>query len=108
MANTYSWVVSYLDCIPKNGAKVVYCVHWRLKGSDGVNHAEVYGTEIIENNEKNAFISYEELTEKEVINWLQSSMGSEKVESLQTSLDNQINNLANPPTISLPLPWENK
>ena len=101
--NTYTWEVESLDCIPEGN--VVSCVHWRLKANNGVNTAEMYGTQAIEHNTKNAFITYETLSKDAVIGWVQEAMGAEAVAQLQGTLDKQLETLANPPVISPPLPW---
>lgn len=101
--NTYTWEVESLDCTPESN--VVSCVHWRLKANDGVNTAEVYGTQGIEHNDKNTFIIYETLSKDDVIAWAQEAMGAEAVAQLQGTLDRQLKTLANPPVITPPLPW---
>jgi hypothetical protein len=99
----YTWQIEALDCVP-NG-NVVSCVHWRLKSDDGTNTAEVYGTQSIENNAKNTFISYENLRKDDVIGWVQENMGADKIVKLKEMLNKQLETLANPPIVSLPLPW---
>jgi hypothetical protein len=101
--NTYTWQIKSLDCLPEG--KVVSSIHWRLKGDDGTNIAELYGIQNIENNSKNPFIDYEQLVKDDVIEWLKAAMGEEKVTQLHQSLDKQIETLANPPIVTLPLPW---
>ena len=101
--NTYTWEVESLDCVPDGN--VVSCVHWRLKGTDGANTAEVYGTQDIEHNAKNAFIVYESLTKDDVIDWVQNDMGVDAVTQLQEALDKRLETLAKPPVISPKLPW---
>jgi hypothetical protein len=100
---TYTWEVESLDCVP-NG-KVVSCIHWRVKGNDGTNTAEMYGTQNIEYNSKNPFIAYESLTKDTIVGWVQEAMGIDDVTRLQETLDKQLESLANPPVVSLPLPW---
>jgi uncharacterized lipoprotein YmbA len=101
--NTYTWQVESLDCVPDG--KVVSCIHWRLKGDDGTNTAEVYGAQAIEHNAKNPFTAYEALTKDQVISWVQEAMGIDAVTKLQEELDKQLETLANPPVITPPLPW---
>ena len=103
--NTYTWDVESLDCVPDGNSKVVSCIHWRLKGDDGTNTTEVYGAQAIENNTENAFIDYESLDKDTVIGWLQDIIGADVIAELQINLDKQLENLANPPVVSLPLPW---
>lgn len=103
--NTYTWEVESLDCVPDGDSKIVSCIHWRLKGDDGVNTSEVYGAQPIEHNTKNRFIAYESLTKEKVIEWAQDAMDAGTIIQLQEILDKQLEALANPPVITPPLPW---
>jgi hypothetical protein len=103
--NTYTWKIEALDCKPDGESKVVSCIHWRVKGDDGTNTAEVYGTQGLTFDAKNLFIAYEALTKDTVVGWVQEAMGIDAVTELQEALDKQLENLANPPIITPPLPW---
>jgi uncharacterized lipoprotein YmbA len=101
--NTYTWEVESLDCVPDG--KIVSCIHWRVKSTDGTNTSEVYGVQPLVFNTKNAFINYADLTKDTVIGWVQEAMGIDAVTALQETLDKQLEALANPPIITPPLPW---
>jgi hypothetical protein len=103
--NTYIWEIESLDCKPDGEAKVVSCIHWRLKGDDGANTAEIYGAQAIQNDVEKPFIAYEALTKDDVIGWVQNAMGNDAIVQLQINLDKQLENLANPPVVTPPLPW---
>ena len=103
----YTWEIKLLECKPENGAKVVFCIHWRVKGDDGTNTTEIYGTQNIENNSKSGFIPYESLTKEKVIYWVQDAMGIDAVTRLQEAIDKQLEMIANPVVITPPLPWAN-
>lgn len=107
--NTYTWKIAQLDCIPfVDGQSNVVCnVHWRVNVTDGVNEAEIYGTQGLIFDSKNAFIAYSELTKDQVIGWVQEAMGIDAVTKLQESLDNRVKELSNPPIITPQLPWSN-
>ncbi|MGI9192591.1 MAG: hypothetical protein ACR2IL_10770, partial [Chitinophagaceae bacterium] len=51
------------------------------------------------------FTPYAELTEAEVIGWLEAAMGEETLAAQVTALDKQIADQINPPVIRPPLPW---
>jgi hypothetical protein len=108
--NTYTWKIDALDCTPSANGKsnVVSCVHWRVKGDDGTNQTEIYGTQTIQNNVETPFINYQDLTIDNVILWVQEAIGEEQVASIYASLDNQLVHLANPSFVNLPLPWADK
>jgi hypothetical protein len=105
--NTYTWLIESLDCIPSldGQTNVVSVIHWRVNGIDGTHNATVYGTQSLTYTLGSPFTAYSDLTKDIVIGWVQSAMGSEQVTAIQTNLDKQIANLANPPIITPPLPF---
>ena len=107
MANIYSWMIDSLECIPLIDGKtnVVSVVYWRISATDGKNIAGSYGAQQLTYAAESPFIAYESLTEATVIGWVQDSMGVKRITAIQSNLDNQIANLANPLVITPPLPW---
>ena len=109
MANTYSWNISQLDCIPKVGDLTDYCVvsHWQCNGTDNDGHTgTVYSTVSFEvDPDKPDFTPYEDITLEQAIQWTQEALGEEQVAAVYTSIDTQIENQINPPIVVLPLPW---
>lgn len=105
--NTYEWNITALDCKPQDGNKsnVVVTAHWRLNATDGTNITDIHGTQSFDLEQNNNFTPFSELTKDQVVGWIQSSMGNVAVAELKTRLDNQINNLANPPIVAQKLPW---
>lgn len=53
------------------------------------------------------FTPYEDLTEEQVIGWIQSALGENGVNSIYSCIDGQINSILNPPPTPQPepLPW---
>jgi hypothetical protein len=108
MANTYTWVISQLDCYPTqdNKTDVVFTVHWRRQATDGSGHnGDIYGSQAITLNPDETFVPYANLTQAEVIGWLEAAMGAETLAAQEAALDKQIADQINPPTTSPPLPW---
>jgi len=107
MAINYNWVVSSLDTAPVDGElnDVVKVVHWRYQATDGDYQAEVYSSFACGEPSETDFTAYPNLTEEQVIGWLESGLD---VEAMQESLANQIADLKNPKIVSLPLPWQNE
>ena len=110
MAITYNWVISSMEEYPMtedNLADVVFNVHWRRNATeevDGVSYfAESYGAQSVSAPSAEDFIPYEDLTLEQVCLWLEDSMD---VAAYDAALATQIQNLINPPVVSLPLPWE--
>ncbi len=108
MATTFKWVVSQMDTAPSEDGltDVVKVVHWRYQANEQVEDksyfAEVYGTMACATPSETDFTAYPDLTEAQVISWLEAGLDTE---SLQTNLTSQIENQINPPIINLPLPW---
>lgn len=107
--NTYTWEIDALDCVPSidGQSNVVSRVHWRVKSTYGTNNAQLYGAQSLDFDTNNTFTAYPSLDKQDVINWVQKAIGAEQVASIYASLDNQLETLANPPVVSLPLPWAN-
>jgi hypothetical protein len=101
---TYKWTFSAFDCrIDEKLDKVVTNVHWRYEGADdnGVT-AETYGAQAVGEPTPEAFTPYPELSEEQVIGWMESVMD---IEEMKTNIANQIDLIANPVTVTLPPPF---
>jgi len=64
-----------------------------------------YGVQPLTYTSGNPFTEYAGLTLETVIGWVQTAMGTDLVTTIQTQLDNMINDLANPKIVSPKLPW---
>lgn len=107
MAITYTWTVAQLDCYPEHEgqADVVFTVHWRMEGTDGDHTAGVYGSVGLALDPEADFTPYADLTEAQVIGWVQGALGEERVASYEANVAAQIDALVNPPVVSPALPW---
>jgi hypothetical protein len=108
MANTKNWVIAALDVAPSEETltDVVKTIHWRKQATEIVGEktymADVYGSCGVSTPTPEEFVSYADLTEAEVIAWLEANLD---VESIDNSLDAQLENQKNPPIVTKPLPW---
>ena len=106
--NTYTWNVENngLECFPtfESQINVVFKVHWKVNATDGINNVSIFGKQLLDYKKDN-FVEFSNLTEEQIINWVQSAMGTDKVTEIQTQLDNMINDLANPSIVLPKLPW---
>lgn len=102
----YTWTISSMETAPSEDGltDVVKTIHWRYKGVDGDYQAEVYSSFACPSPSSTDFTAYEDLTEADVIGWLEAGID---VDAMKENIDSQIENLKNPPIVSLPLPWEN-
>jgi len=111
MANTYIWNFPQLDVYPTYATQtdVVFTVHWTLTGAnDGVPPitAQVYGSQTVTYEAGTPFTPYADLTEPQVQGWVVDAMGPDQIAALEANLDQQIENIINPPSLPIPPPWE--
>jgi hypothetical protein len=106
MANTYTWAVVAMKAYPEQGGfqNVVCGVNWTCTGVDGeFSHIYCGGTSVtLDPNDP--FIPYDQLTEDEVIGWVQSALGPEGVAEVYADINVQIAKQKNAP-VAQPLPW---
>ncbi len=107
---TYNWNCKTVDCYPEqnNEADVVYNVHWIVTGtSDQLNpegkpySATNIGTQVLDTSGITNFIPFDQLTNDEVVAWTKSAMGDEKVASIEASIQQRIDNLITPSSVTL-------
>lgn len=104
---TYNWSVAQMDAYPEyeGNTDVVFTVHWRMEVTDGEYTAGVYGSIGVTLDPEATFTPYADLTEAQVIGWVQDALGEEQVASYEANVAAQIDALVNPPVVTPPLPW---
>jgi len=95
MAITYTWDCKTVDTYPTKDSKsdVIFNVHWRLNAEDDTkdkNSGTIYGVESINTDDLSTFTAFADLKESDVVGWVESGLGEEKVKELKSALDNQI------------------
>jgi hypothetical protein len=80
--NTYNWNIQQMDRLTSDG--FVVAVHYSVLAVDGEYTAYTYGT-VGYTQEDKMYIPYSELTEAEVVGWVQDSLGKETVEATLTA-----------------------
>ena len=107
MTTTYQWTIQQLDCVPQEDGltDVVMTAHWSVSATDGTYTAGAYGTQSFTYTPGSPFTPYADLTQDQVVGWVQAGMGVDAVIALQENLDQQIANQINPPIVTPPLPW---
>ena len=107
MAISYLWNVQQMDCYPEyeGEADVVFAVHWRLNATDGTYSGSAYGSIGLTLDPDADFVSFADLTEEQVIGWVQDALGEEQVDALEANVAKLIEDQANPPVVSPTLPW---
>ena len=108
MAIEYTWQFSSLDVTyaVDELENVVTVVHWRLTATEGQHTASTYGASGVGSPTPEAFVSYEDITEEEVIEWVTTALGGDaSVQNMKDSLATQIATLKAPMTGSMTPPW---
>lgn len=94
----YTWNVVQMERQTSDG--FVTTVHYNVSAVDGEFTASTYGT-VGFTKEEMDYVPFEQLTQEQVIGWVQESLGKETVEE---ALASQIEAQKNPVTES-GLPW---
>jgi hypothetical protein len=105
MSTTYQWVINQMDTKPTADGltDVVVTVHWTRTAQDGEINVSSYGTMGCQTPSETDFTAYPDLTYEQVCSWLDAGLD---VPAIDLGLDQQIENIINPPIIVLPLPWQ--
>jgi hypothetical protein len=101
------WVVEQMNCYPQAEGQtdVVFTVHWRVNAIDGTYNATSYGTVGVTYEAGTSYTPYADLTQAQVVGWVQDAMGLEQVAEIEAALATNIANQVNPPVVTPPLPW---
>jgi hypothetical protein len=104
----FQFVISQLNCAVESDGlpNVINVIHWRYQATqvdgDKTWFAETYGASSVGQPNPQNFVPYEDVTEAEVISWLEEIL---PMEAMQASLEANIALQINPVEITLPLPW---
>lgn len=106
MATTYYWVIESMQTAPTEDGltDVVKVVYWRRCASFGEILVNVYGAMACQTPSSTDFTAYPDLTYDQVCNWLDAGL---PVAEIDANLDVALENLINPPVVTLPLPFTN-
>ena len=94
----FNWQVVQMDRLTSDG--FVVTVHYNVSAVDGDFTASTYGT-VGYTQEDKSYVPFADLTEAEVVGWVQNSLGKDTVEEALTS---QIEAQKNP-VQETGLPW---
>ena len=120
--NTYNWQVTNMDCYPsaEGEVDVVYNVYYYVEAfssethevdnADGTKNTIPYqattcGQQPLTYSGKTPYTPYNQLTNEQVIGWVQSALGVDGVAAITNKLDVMIADQINPPVVNPPLPW---
>ena len=94
---TITWTINNLERQASDG--LVTVVHWGATAIDGEHGANIINKLTLERGDN--FIEFDQLTQEQVIGWVQSAVGKDTVEATLTQM---INEQKQPKTLA-GLPW---
>ena len=95
----YTWTIVNMDRLTADG--FVVTVHYNVSATDGTYNASTYGTVGYTEQPGETYVPYADLTQAQVVGWVQTSLGKDTVEdSLQSQIDAQKN-----PVVATGTPW---
>lgn len=106
MATTFTWncsevetYVSHTDDNNNTESDVIFRVHWRLKGVDSnSNQSGASGTVELDVSDLSSFTDFASITTSDVQTWVESALGSEKVQEIKDKIDDDIALIITPVT----------
>ena len=107
---TYNWNCKTVDVYPTQGdlEQVIYNVHLKITGtSDQLDdQGNPYsftqiGTQALSIENITDFIPLSDLTNEQVTGWVKATMGEERVASIETGIESEINKLITPTSVTL-------
>ena len=95
MAIAYTWNCTTVDTYPTKSDQtdVIFNVHWRLTGVDDTedkNAGDSYGVVSLDTEDLSTFTAFADITEANVISWVEAALGEDQVTALKASIDAQI------------------
>ena len=109
MATTvFEWGISQLNCAVESEGlpDIINIIQWTYSATQGdgdkIWYASTYNASSVAQPNPQNFIPYADVTEAEVIGWLEEIL---PVEAMQASLEANIALQINPVEVTLPLPW---
>jgi hypothetical protein len=102
-----TWTIDSMTVMPQVAgfSNVVYKVFWTVTDTDGVYTGGRAGSTEF-SPPTGAFIPYADLTEAQVLGWVQAELGTDQVAAIEQDLNQQIIYMQAPPVVALPLPWQ--
>jgi hypothetical protein len=95
-----TWAIAQLERETADG--FVFTAHYTVNAKDDTYSAGAYGSIGFERPEN--LIPYADLTEADVVSWVQDALGADKVAEVEAALQVQIDQQRNP-TKAAGLPW---
>jgi len=103
---TITWAVTVMTAYPQQAGEtdVVFSVAWCCTATDGTFTSAVPGSIGVTWQAGTPFTPYDQLTEAQVLQWVFDGLGAERL-TVEGYAVKGVEDQANPPTVSPPLPW---
>ena len=110
----YTWTVTEMEAYTQVGdlEDVVFSVSWAMTGEWLAEDSSLYLATAIgitavpqPANPDGSFTPYADLTEQEVLGWVQAVLGPDIISRYEQNLADQIAQQAGPAVVTPPLPW---
>lgn len=109
MATTYTWAITQLYTFPESTQDPDFVVNafFTLTGVDGQTTASIDGNTQFTYQAGEPYTPFDQLTEAQVIGWVQDALGEQGVANFEANVQGQIDSILNPPVspTNQPLPW---
>jgi len=97
----YKWDCKTVDVKVKVEDKkdVIFNVHWKLYAKDDTNQVSHIGVANLDIENLNNFTEFSEITHEQVIAWVESYLGEDKVNSMKENLKEKLDEIINPKVV---------
>ena len=104
---TITWSVTGMTAYPEKAGEtdVVFNVAWCCTATDGTFTTAVPGSIGVTWQPGSPFTPYDQLTQAQVLGWVYAATPPEYIANMEAVIAQNIADQANPPTVTLPLPW---
>ena len=109
METEFTWIITSMDCKVSEGElnDVVTAIHWRLCATRDGAYADTYGVTSVGPPDPENYTNYPDLTKETVVGWVETVLGTDRLISMKSDLDIQIDNIITPVNVTLPPPFSN-
>jgi hypothetical protein len=109
MEINYSFKITNIYCYPtyETFENFVFSILWDYVGTDGTYVSNILGSTDIPYNPNAEYTPYENLTEEEVISWVEQYTEASRLEDARYIISSRITEESKPPSVINPkLPWD--
>jgi len=107
--STYTWSILAMSVMPvlEGQTDVVVSAQWNILGEDQGASYNLAGGQNFTLEQGEGFTPYNELTEAQVIDWVQNALGENGVASMEAAVQGSLDAINNPPVepVIAALPW---